>query len=83
MRELLADLLMEMKEPAEALREYETSLKATPNRFRGLSGAGRAADASGDRAKASGYFKRVLELAKSADSDRSEIREAKAFMARK
>lgn len=83
MRELLAELLMEMKQPAEALREYETSLKATPNRFRVLLGAARAADATGDRSKASGYFKRLAELAKNADSDRSEIREAKAFLARK
>ena len=83
MRELLADLLMEMKQPGEALREYETSLKATPNRFRGLVGAARAAEASGDRAKAAGYFKRVVELAKNADSDRSEIGEARTFLARK
>ena len=56
MRELLGDLLLEMKEPAEALREYETALQDNRNRFRGLIGAARAADAAGDRQKASGLF---------------------------
>src|SRR5437867_8684917 len=39
MRELLADLLLEMGQPASALREYEAALKATLNRYRGLYGA--------------------------------------------
>ena len=83
MRELLAELLLEMKEPALALREYETALKATPNRFRGYMGAARAADAAGDRQQAAAYFAKLVELASNADSDRFEIREAKAFLARK
>ena len=83
LRELLAELLLEMKEPAAALREYETALKGTPNRFRGYWGAARAADAAGDRQKAAGYFTKLVELAKNADSDRREIGEAKAFLARK
>ena len=83
MRELLAELLLEIKEPALALREYETALKATPNRFRGYMGAARAADAAGDRQQAAAYFAKLVELASNADSDRLEIREAKAFLARK
>ena len=83
LRELLAELLLEMKEPAAALREYETALKNTPNRFRGYLGAARAADAAGDRQAATGYFNKLIELAKNADSERSEIQEAKAFLARK
>lgn len=83
LRELLAELLLEMKEPAAALREYETALKSTPNRFRGYLGAARAADAVGDRQAAAGYFTKLIELAKNADSERSEIQEAKAFLARK
>lgn len=83
LRELLADLLLEMGQPGPALREYEIALKATPNRFRSYLGAARAADAAGDPQKAVGYFKRLVELTKNADSDRSEIREAKAFLARK
>jgi tetratricopeptide (TPR) repeat protein len=43
-REMLADVLQEMGRPGEALAEYEKSLKADPNRFNGLYGAGRAAE---------------------------------------
>ena len=42
---------METGQPSAALREFETSLKATPNRYRGLWGAARAAEAAGDRRK--------------------------------
>ncbi len=44
MRELLGDLLMAQQQPAQALKEYETSNEATPNRLRGLYGAAKAAD---------------------------------------
>jgi tetratricopeptide (TPR) repeat protein len=42
-REMLADMLMELKRPSEALAEYKTVLKNSPNRFDGLFGAIRAA----------------------------------------
>src|SRR5262245_22336460 len=83
LRELLGDLLLELKEPAAALQEYETALKATPNRFRGYLGAARAADAMGDRPKAASYFTKLTELTKNADSGRSEIQEARTYLARK
>ena len=83
LRELLAELLLEMKEPAAALREFETALKQPPTASAATWGAARAADAAGDRQKASGYFGKLVELAKNADTDRREIREAKAFLARK
>ena len=34
-RELLGDMLLELKRPAEALKEYEASQQREPNRFRG------------------------------------------------
>jgi hypothetical protein len=80
MRQLLADLLLEMGQPTPALTEYETALKASPNRYRGFWGAARAADAAGDRQKAAMYFGKLVELSKNADSDRREIREAKAYL---
>ena len=43
MRELLADLLLEANRAKEAVVEYERALKLTPNRYRGLYGAARAA----------------------------------------
>jgi tetratricopeptide (TPR) repeat protein len=78
-RELLAELLLEMGQPAAALNEFETALKQTPNRFRALWGAARAADGAGDRQKASEYFGKLVNLAKNADTERPEIREAKAY----
>src|SRR5215469_1714063 len=82
MRELLADLLMEQNQPAAALAEYETSLKNAPQRLRGFYGAARAAAAAGDKEKSAVYFGSLVRLTRNADSDRSEIREAKHFMAR-
>jgi hypothetical protein len=51
-REQLADLLLEIDQPAEALREYEHVLKNSPARRNALSGAVSAATRSGDSAKA-------------------------------
>jgi Flp pilus assembly protein TadD len=78
-RELLGELLLETGQPAAALNEFETAQKQTPNRFRVFSGAARAADSAGDRQKASEYFGKLVELAKNADTERQEIREAKAY----
>ena len=41
-REMLADMLLELKRPSEALDEYRRSLTLSPNRFNGLYGAGLA-----------------------------------------
>jgi len=82
-RELLGELLLEVGQPAPALKEFETALKQTPYRFRAFWGAARAADGSGDRHKASEYFTKLVDLAKNADTERQEIPEAKAFLARK
>src|SRR5215468_5458795 len=82
-RELLAELLFEMGQPAVALNEFETALRQTPNRFRAFWGAARAADSVGDRQKASAYFTKLVDLAKNADTERPEIREAKVFLAQK
>jgi tetratricopeptide (TPR) repeat protein len=83
LRELLGDLLLEMGQPGPALREYEAALKTSPNRFRGYWGAARAAEQAGDRAKATGYYTRLMVLTKNADSNRSEIRTAKAVLDKK
>ena len=83
MRELLGDLLLAQQQPAQALAEYETALKSTPNRLRGLYGAAKAAELAKNRQKATGFFQDLVALTKDADTDRMEIRDAKAFLARK
>jgi tetratricopeptide (TPR) repeat protein len=79
-RELLGELLLEDQQPAAALGEFETALKQTPNRFRSLWGAARAADGAGDKPKATEYFGKLVELTRNADTERPEIGEAKAYL---
>src|SRR4051794_5559255 len=72
LRELYGELLLEMGDSTAALREFETALEQTPNRYRTFLGIARAANTAGDRQKASEYYRKVADLAKSADSDRPE-----------
>jgi len=81
MRELLGELLLEAKRPAEAAHEFEFSLRTAPNRFRSLAGAGQAADMSGDRARARLYYQRLVALARDADSERPALTRAREFLA--
>jgi hypothetical protein len=78
-RELLADLLFELKDPA-ALAEYELSLKGDPNRFRSLLGKARAAKAAGEANTSRDAYQKLLALANQADAERPELSEAKAFL---
>jgi tetratricopeptide (TPR) repeat protein len=80
-RELLGEMLLELKRPAEALREFEESEKHDPNRFRGLYGAAQAAAQSGDVAKAKRDFARLMDLAAKGD-ERPELEQAKAYLAK-
>jgi len=82
-RELLGELLIELGQPAEALKEFEASHRVEPNRFQGLYGAARAAELAGDRAKARTYYGRLVSLGKGADGDRPELKQAKIFIATK
>jgi tetratricopeptide (TPR) repeat protein len=82
-RELLGDMLLELKQPEEALREFETSLGDSPNRFNGLYGAARAAELSGDKKKAGDYYAKMVTLTAHADSDRPELQKIREFVARK
>lgn len=82
LRELLGDLLLEVGQPDAALAEYKRSLASAPNRYRSLYGAAKATAAAGDRAAAKGYFQQLSRLGSKADTDRPEIGEATAFLAR-
>jgi hypothetical protein len=82
-RELLGELLLELKKPVEALHEFEVSLRVAPNRFNGLYGAARAARQASDEKTARLYFSKLVELCRYADAARPELEEAKEFVARK
>jgi hypothetical protein len=76
-RELLAELLLELKRPTEALKEFEATLTKEPNRFRSLYGAAEAAKLAGDRHTAQTYFQKLLEVAARGDKPgRQELAEA-------
>jgi tetratricopeptide (TPR) repeat protein len=83
LRELLGELLLEAGQGSAAMSEFETALKHTPNRNRTFLGIARAANATGNRQKASEHYGKLVELTKNADTDRPEIREAKDYLARR
>jgi hypothetical protein len=83
MRELLGEMLPGTNEPAKALKEFEVSLQSARNRYRGLYGAAKAAERSGDRERARSYYERLVALCSYADTDRPELAEAKTYLARK
>lgn len=82
-RELLGEMLLEVKQPAEALKAFEASAKREPNRFHGVYGAAQAAARSGDADKAKTYYANFLILAAHADSTRTEMIQAKAYLAQR
>ncbi len=79
-REQLGYLLIELNQPKQALSEFDMSLERTPNRLRGLYGAAKAAQLSGDTEKARVRFKELLDLTQDSDTERPEIAEAKKFL---
>lgn len=79
-REQLGELLLELKQPKSALREFETALGNAPNRFNGLYGAARSAQLAHDDLKAKEYYRKLVELCRYADTVRPEIEEAKAYL---
>jgi len=79
-RELLGEMLMALNQPAQAFAEFERSLKRDPNRFRGISGAARAAEFSGNIQASRDYYARLQTLTTDRDTERQELAAAKAFL---
>ena len=79
--ELLGEMLLEAKQPGNALKEFETSLKKEPNRFRSVYGAARAAAAAGDKAKARTYYAQLVKICERGDQHgRAELEHARKYM---
>jgi hypothetical protein len=79
-RELLADLLLELDQPAAALVEYQAMLRTDPNRFRSLLGEARAAKQTGDGVTAHDAYRRLVTLSNPDGPARAELAEAKAYL---
>src|SRR3954468_24981236 len=76
--ELLGEMLLQLKQPKEALAEFQTSMIKEPNRFRGISGAAAAATQAGDVAAARKYYAQLLTICVKADRPgRSELEAAR------
>jgi hypothetical protein len=83
MREQLGDLLREHGNPAAALKEYQVSMKNAPNRLRGFYGAAMAANATNQPKLAAGYWAKLADLTRDADTERWEMVQTKHQLAAK
>ncbi|HKY23109.1 MAG TPA: hypothetical protein VJM31_17980 [Vicinamibacterales bacterium] len=79
-RELLGYMLLEAGRSADALEAFEATIAKEPNRFRGLYGAARAAEAAGQRARAIALYKQLLQIASEPDANRIEVEHARSFV---
>jgi tetratricopeptide (TPR) repeat protein len=82
-REMLADMMLDMNRPEQALTEYEADLKFNPNRFNGLYGAARASEMAGNSQKSNSYYAQLVKVCDGSNSDRPELGRAKALLAQK
>src|SRR5262245_18746362 len=80
-RQLLGEMLLEANNPRQALEAFEAALKVEPGRFLSLYGAARAAELSGDQAKAEVFYARLVGQTASADLEqRPALIIARAFL---
>jgi hypothetical protein len=73
-REQLAEMLVEMGQAADALAEYQASLRTSPGRFLSLAGAVRAARAAGEESEATELLAKLEALCAKSDGQRAELR---------
>jgi tetratricopeptide (TPR) repeat protein len=80
-REQLGSLLLEVGQAKEAQREFEAALKIYPGRFRGLYGAARAAEQTGDKQTASRYYAKLAAQTANSTGSREELNHIREFRA--
>jgi hypothetical protein len=79
-RELHGAMLLERGMAKEALAAFEATLKKEPHRLGATIGAAKAAEQTGDAAKARQHYAAVVALTESADPVRVEVAQARAFV---
>src|SRR5262245_33075667 len=72
-RELYGYMLLEAGRATDALAAFEKVSKKEPNRFLALYGAGKAAEAAKQPAKAKGFYRQIVAICKDAAADRTEL----------
>jgi hypothetical protein len=79
-REMLGEMLLQLKEPKQARAAFEITLSKEPNRFRALAGAAEAATLTGDKATAQKYYTQLSSICARGDSPaRPELVTARAM----
>jgi Tfp pilus assembly protein PilF len=81
-RELYGVMLLDRGMAREALAAFEATIQKEPNRFNALAGAAAAAERLGDTAKAKDYYQKLMALADNAETDRTGLAAARAFLAK-
>ena len=79
--ELLGEVLLELRRPAEARREFELALARTPGRSLTLLGLARASRAAGDSAAAAAAYRQLLTNWRRADPAFRTVGEARGAVA--
>jgi hypothetical protein len=82
-REMIAEIMLEAKRPQQALADYQVDLKFSPNRFNGLYGAARAAEAAGKQSEANQYYATLVKICAGGSSTRPELGHARELLAKK
>ena len=72
-RELYGFMLLDAGRAKDALAAFEAVTKKEPNRFLALYGAGKAAEATKQPAKAKGYYREIVKICADAAPDRPEL----------
>jgi hypothetical protein len=81
-RELYGTMLLDRGMAREALAAYEAVIGKEANRLGAMIGAARAAEKLGNAAKARDYYAKAVALAADADASRTDVSEARAFLAK-
>jgi hypothetical protein len=79
-RELYGVMLLDNGNAKEALSAFEATLTKEPNRLGAYVGAAKAAEKSGDKAKALQYAEKIVAIAGGADTTRTEVADARASL---
>jgi tetratricopeptide (TPR) repeat protein len=82
-RELYGVMLLESGNAKDALAAFEATIKKEPNRLGAYVGAAKAAEKSGDPARAQEYYGKVVAIADAADDSRTEVADARTFLTKR
>ena len=81
-REMLGEMLLQVRQPRAALVEFQKTMAKEPNRFRAVAGAAAAAAGSGDRALSRRLYAQLLSICPRGDAPgRPELETARGAAA--